>query len=71
MSGVTAYLFSTRNGVDRGIQFTFNGEGGYDIFENNISEPRCSIGLTFYTAILLIGSQNRWPFVSVLVRNIQ
>ena len=34
-------------------------------------KPRCSIGLTFYTAILLIGSQNRLPFVSVLLRNIQ
>ena len=34
-------------------------------------KPRCSVGLTFYTAILLIGSQNRWPFVSVLLRNIQ
>ena len=34
-------------------------------------KPRCSIGLTFYTARLLIGSQNRWPFISVLLRNIQ
>ena len=40
MSGVTAYVFSTRNGVDRGIQLTFIGEGGYDIFENNISETQ-------------------------------
>ena len=29
-----------KNGVDRGIQLTFNGEGGYDIFENNISKTQ-------------------------------
>ena len=29
----------SKNGVDR-VQLTFNGEGSYDIFENNISETQ-------------------------------
>ena len=75
VGGVSVCLSATlqnKNGVDRGFQLTFNGEGAMTFSKTIFPKLRYSIGLlTFYTAILLIGSQNRRPFVSVLLRNIQ